>query len=182
MHSRVSVVQCLSVCPLLQVCCCGPGRQETLINCCMASAQHQRRVARKCRQCHAVSICREMNTNFYDFYDIILRQVAFVNFLLIYNMFTVAALFSLFIPFCLVPLPVRRIKLINMSTFHKPNTNAWLLIRTAKHSAGTKIIGVNSPVASRSVQPFLWSSHVCPTQRHISRLGTSVTISGTCFA
>ena len=28
MHSRVSVVQCLSVCPLLQVCCCGPAGRK----------------------------------------------------------------------------------------------------------------------------------------------------------
>jgi len=46
----------VSVCPLLRVCCCGPGGHEISIECCTAGAQQQRRAAGECRQCHLVSI------------------------------------------------------------------------------------------------------------------------------
>ena len=42
--------------PLLQVCCCGPGRQEISIHRCMAGAQQHRHAAGKCGQCHVVSV------------------------------------------------------------------------------------------------------------------------------
>ena len=40
MRSRVYTLRC----PLLQVCCCGPGEQEISIDCCTAGAQQHRMV------------------------------------------------------------------------------------------------------------------------------------------
>ena len=73
------MVQCLSVCPfvpvnadgpiaadpVLQSCCCGPCGQKILINCCTGDAQQQQHVAGKCKQCHAVSIHRKLNTDLF---------------------------------------------------------------------------------------------------------------------
>jgi len=50
--------------PLLQVCCCGPGKQETAIDCCTVGAQQQRRAVGECGQCHVVSVRRKLNTDF----------------------------------------------------------------------------------------------------------------------
>ena len=34
--------------PLVQVCCCGPGRQEISIDCCVAGARQQQRAVPRC--------------------------------------------------------------------------------------------------------------------------------------
>jgi len=42
----------------LQVCCCGPGGQKMLIDCCTAGSK-QRRGAGERWQCPVVSVCRK---------------------------------------------------------------------------------------------------------------------------
>jgi len=76
MLNRVYVmVRCLSVCASVslsvpsfscctlpqRVCCCGPSRQETSIDCCMASAVH----SGNCEQCHTFSWRTKLNADLF---------------------------------------------------------------------------------------------------------------------
>jgi len=60
--------------PLLQVSCCGPGRQDILINCCTAGTQQQPRTTGECGQCHVVGVRGKLVSLIFT-YCILLRTV-----------------------------------------------------------------------------------------------------------